>query len=119
MSEKPLPFSNGLQLKSMGAVLLLVLGVLIWRLTDATTTGARALYIGAIVFEILFFVGLVYASRTIKNQYARAEEAYQKQVAAQQQDDSVAAPASDSVPTSDPVPASDPVPDTAGEADTK
>ncbi|GAA1002776.1 hypothetical protein GCM10009551_076830 [Nocardiopsis tropica] len=118
MSEKPLPFSNGLQLKSMGAVLLLVLGVLIWRLTDATTTGARALYIGAIVFEILFFVGLVYASRTIKNQYARAEEAYQKQVAAQK-DDSVAAPASDSVPTSDPVPASDPVPDTAEEADTK
>ena len=27
MSDKPLPFSNGLQLKSMGAVLLLVLGV--------------------------------------------------------------------------------------------
>jgi ABC-type nickel/cobalt efflux system permease component RcnA len=85
MSEKPLPFSNGLQLKSMGAVLLLVLGVLIWRLTDATTTSARVLYIGAIVFELLFFVGLVFASRSIKKQYARAEEKYQAQVAAKKQ----------------------------------
>ncbi|CAM3824014.1 hypothetical protein ACXYTP_07175 [Tsukamurella ocularis] len=83
MSDKPLPFSNGLQLKSMGAVLLLVLGVLIWRLTDATTTTARVLYVAAIVFELLFFVGLVFASRFIKNQHDKAEAAYQAQVAAQ------------------------------------
>ncbi|KXP02793.1 hypothetical protein HWD35_20575 [Tsukamurella tyrosinosolvens] len=83
MSDKPLPFSNGLQLKSMGAVLLLVLGVLIWRLTDATTTTARVLYIAAIVFELLFFVGLVFASRFIKNQHDKAEAAYRAQVAAQ------------------------------------
>lgn len=83
MSDKPLPFSNGLQLKSMGAVLLLVLGVLIWRLTDATTTTARVLYVAAIVFELLFFVGLVFASRFIKNQHDKAEAAYRAQVAAQ------------------------------------
>ncbi|GAB3132752.1 hypothetical protein GCM10027289_21440 [Tsukamurella serpentis] len=83
MSEKPLPFSNGLQLKSMGAVLLLVLGVLIWRLTDATTTGARVLIVAAIIFEILFFVGLIYASKLIKRQHDRAEAAYRAQIAAQ------------------------------------
>lgn len=83
MSDKPLPFSNGLQLKSMGAVLLLVLGVLIWRLTDATTTAARVLYIAAILFELLFFVGLVFASRFIKKQHDQAEAAYRAQVAAQ------------------------------------
>ncbi|TWS23551.1 hypothetical protein FK268_14845 [Tsukamurella sputi] len=83
MSDKPLPFSNGLQLKSMGAVLLLVLGVLIWRLTDATTTTARVLYVAAIVFELLFFVGLIFASRFIKNQHDKAEAAYKAQVAAQ------------------------------------
>ncbi|WP_019200589.1 hypothetical protein [Tsukamurella sp. 1534] len=85
MSEKPLPFSNGLQLKPMGAVLLLVLGVLVWRLTDATTTTARLLYVAAIVFEILFFVGLIFASRLIKRQHDRAEAAYRAQVAAQVQ----------------------------------
>lgn len=111
MSEKPLPFSNGLQLKSMGAVLLLVLGVLIWRLTDATSTTARVLYIAAIVFEVLFFVGLVFASRTIKNQYARAEEAYQKQKAEADAAQTAVGPA----PTTDPAPTSD----TAREADTK
>ena len=83
MSDKPLPFSNGLQLKSMGAVLLLVLGVLIWRLTDAQTTTARVLYVVAIVFELLFFVGLVFASRFIKKQHDKAEAAYRAQVAAQ------------------------------------
>lgn len=83
MSDKPLPFSNGLQLKSMGAVLLLVLGVLIWRLTDATTTTARVLYIAAILFELLFFVGLVFASRFVKKQHDQAEAAYRAQVAAQ------------------------------------
>lgn len=83
MSDKPLPFSNGLQLKPMGAVLLLVLGVLIWRLTDATTTTARVLYVAAIVFELLFFVGLIFASRFIKKQHDRAEAAYRAQVAAQ------------------------------------
>ncbi|MGX9294070.1 hypothetical protein [Tsukamurella paurometabola] len=83
MSDKPLPFSNGLQLKSMGAVLLLVLGVLIWRLTDATTTTARVLYVAAIVFEVLFFVGLIFASRFIKKQHDKAEAAYRAQIAAQ------------------------------------
>lgn len=85
MSDKPLPFSNGLQLKSMGAVLLLVLGVLIWRLTDATTTTARVLYIAAIVFELLFFVGLIFASRFIKKQHDKAEAAYKAQIAAAQE----------------------------------
>ncbi|BDD83873.1 hypothetical protein TPB0596_36360 [Tsukamurella pulmonis] len=99
MSDKPLPFSNGLQLKSMGAVLLLVLGVLIWRLTDATTTTARVLYVAAIVFELLFFVGLIFASRFIKAQHDKAEAAYRAQVAAAQaeaapNDDGDAAPGS-------------------------
>ncbi|MET9328862.1 hypothetical protein [Tsukamurella sp. NPDC003166] len=83
MSDKPLPFSNGLNLKAMGAVLLLVLAVLIWRLTDAQNTTQQVLYGVAIVFELLFFVGLLFASRYIKRQHDKAEAAYRAQVAAQ------------------------------------
>lgn len=83
MSEKPLPFSNGLNLKVMGGVLVLILAVLVWRLTDAQNTTQRVLYIVAIVLEVLFFVGLVFASRYIKRQHDRAEAAYRAQVAAQ------------------------------------
>ncbi|KXO89058.1 hypothetical protein [Tsukamurella pseudospumae] len=83
MSDKPLPFSNGLNLKAMGAVLLLVLAVLIWRLSDAQNTTQRVLYGVAIVFELLFFVGLLFASRYIKRQHDKAEAAYRAQVATQ------------------------------------
>lgn len=86
MSDKPLPFSNGLNLKAMGAVLVLVLGVLIWRLTEAQNTTQRVLYIVAIAFELVFFVGLVFASRMVKRQHDRAEAAYRAQVAAQAQE---------------------------------
>ncbi len=86
MSDKPLPFSNGLNLKAMGAVLVLVLAVLIWRLTDAQNTTQRVLYLVAIGFEVVFFVGLIFASRYIKRQHDRAEQAYRAQVAAQKQD---------------------------------
>lgn len=85
MSDKPLPFSNGLNLKAMGAVLLLVLAVLIWRMTDAQNTTQRVLYAVAIVFELIFFVGLVFASRYIKRQHDKAEAAYRAQVAEQMQ----------------------------------
>lgn len=86
MTDKPLPFSNGLNLKVMGGVLVLILAVLLWRLSDAQNTTQRVLYIVAIVLEILFFVGLVFASRYIKRQHDRAQEAYRQQIAAAQAD---------------------------------
>ncbi|MDF0530238.1 hypothetical protein P0W64_07175 [Tsukamurella sp. 8F] len=73
MSNQPLPFSNGLPLRRMGAILVLVMAVLIWRWIAVPNTTFRVLCAGAIVFEILFFCGLVFASRKIKNQYATAE----------------------------------------------
>ena len=86
MSEKPLPFSNGLNLKAMGAVLALVLCVLIWRITEAQNTTQRVLYIVAILFELVFFVGLVFASRMVKRQHDRAEATYRAQTAAKPQE---------------------------------
>ncbi|BDH56079.1 hypothetical protein [Tsukamurella sp. PLM1] len=97
MSEKPLPFSNGLNLKVMGGVLVLILAVLIWRLTDAQNNTQRVLYVVAIVLEILFFVGLVFASRYIKRQHDRAQAAYQAQIAAARAD-AEGAPAAPSKP---------------------
>lgn len=73
MSDEPLPFSNGLNLKPMGAVMLLILGVLVWQIITVDDTTYRLLAGGAIAFEILFFVFLVYMSRRIRKQYQRAK----------------------------------------------
>jgi hypothetical protein len=73
MSDKPLPFSNGLNLKPMGAVMLLIMGVLVWQIIHVHSTTYRVLAGGAIAFEILFFVFLVYMSRKIRNQYRQAQ----------------------------------------------
>ena len=73
MSDKPLPFSNGLNLKPMGAVMVLIMGVLIWQIVHVQSTTYRLLAGGAILFEIAFFVFLVFMSRKIRKQYQQAK----------------------------------------------
>ena len=72
MTDKPMPFSNGLNLKPMGAVMLLILAVLVWQIVHVHSTTYRLAAGGAIVFELGFFAFLVFMSRKIRNQYRRA-----------------------------------------------
>ncbi|MFC7755809.1 hypothetical protein [Tsukamurella soli] len=73
MSNQPLPFSNGLPLRRMGAILVLVMAVLVWRFVAVDNTTFRILCGLAILFEIAFFGVLVLMSRRIRRQYAAVE----------------------------------------------
>ncbi len=72
MSNQDLPFSNGLPLRRMGAILVLVMAVLVWRFIAVDNSMFRILCVGAIIFELVFFWALVLMSRRIRRQYAAA-----------------------------------------------